>query len=350
MSTIQTIKAQISELIKDANAAMGTDFADLTTAVDALIAGYGTGGGEVCSHENTTMEYVSSETGSHTAKTVCTDCGEVISEVPEACADETGDGLCDRCGAAVDAGGESGGEEGSCSHSTKSVNFSKNEDGTHTVTTKCKLCEEVLSVENNACMLGAPTITSNGDGTHTTTEICSACYWEKKTTADCTDEDGDGKCDVCGASVESDDYAGEDYTETLTGVQRVIFKVLSGALGCVSDTATDNNVAVGKSINASYGISGKAVTAIPIPEKATKITITFGDSLTEEAEILVIEGEIGAVVSLDSSEMKVIDSTTRQRSMDITAGKYDYVVFNAYGRYSATTAATVGKNATVRFD
>ena len=124
----------------------------------------------------------------------------------------------------------------------------------------------------------------------------------------------------------------------------------SGVLVCASDTASGSNVAVGKSINASYGVSGKAVTAIPIPEKATKITITFGDNVATMAEILVIQGPVDNVTQSDTSELSELNEQ-RQVSLDIVAGTFDYVVFNAYGSsYSQTNASAAGTASTVRFD
>jgi len=101
---------------------------------------------------------------------------------------------------------------------------------------------------------------------------------------------------------------------------------------------------------ASYGISGKAVTVIPIPEKATKITITFGDNVATMAEILVIQGSVDNVTQSDTSDLTELNEQ-RQVSLDIVAGTFDYVVFNAYGSsYSQTNASAAGTASTVRFD
>jgi len=100
MSSPESVLAQIDDLIGMAEDATGQSFDNLTDAVAELCEGYGTGSGDVgeeepCSHETTTVQYISAGNGQHTVKTVCSACDEVVSEMAEACADETGDGLCD---------------------------------------------------------------------------------------------------------------------------------------------------------------------------------------------------------------------------------------------------------------
>ena len=102
MSTAESVMNQIGKLISDAEGATGKHYDTLSEAVEDLILGYGTGGGdsggeEVCGHVTTTTEYISNDDGSHTVKTVCAGCGEVMPSKTESCPDEDNDGLCDVC-------------------------------------------------------------------------------------------------------------------------------------------------------------------------------------------------------------------------------------------------------------
>lgn len=75
---------------------------------------------EVCTHENTKIEYISKEDayvgyrGSHTKKTVCTTCGEVLGE-----------------------------SSGGCFPDASKVAYTDNGDGTHTNTYVCRECGQI---------------------------------------------------------------------------------------------------------------------------------------------------------------------------------------------------------------
>ena len=61
MVTAESVKAKLQGLIATANAATGNADADLTTAVNALAAGFGQGGGTTVPHVLDVTEYVHSE-------------------------------------------------------------------------------------------------------------------------------------------------------------------------------------------------------------------------------------------------------------------------------------------------
>ena len=61
MVTADSVKAKLQELIDAANSATGNADADLTTAVNALVAGFGQGGGTTVPHVLDVTEYVQSE-------------------------------------------------------------------------------------------------------------------------------------------------------------------------------------------------------------------------------------------------------------------------------------------------
>ena len=115
-----------------------------------------------CDHQNTEKNYAHVE-GTQTHKVTCT-CGAVVAEA-EPCVDSENDGnlTCDNCGYNV-----------GCAHENKTP-------------------FEHAQVE--------------GTETHKTTTTCdnADCDWlETSEAEDCTDDDSNGKCDVCGGEVEGD--------------------------------------------------------------------------------------------------------------------------------------------------
>lgn len=351
MSSPESVLAQIDELIGMAEDATGQSFDNLTDAVAQLCEGYGTGSGDVseeesCSHETTTVQYISAGNSQHTVKTVCSVCGEVVSEMAEACADETGGGLCDVCGAAVDTGGEE-----VCSHVNTTEETISNGNGSHTVKVTCTDCGTVISGTSVKCSpgVGNPTITSNGDGTHTSVTKCSGCEGIiSEVIEPCEDTDGDGLCDVCGAAIDTgEEWNGEDYTGNLNGVHRSKFMVSGGKLVCQGATTTDYAVAAAGGTTSDEQTSGKSVLPIAIPEKASTITITFGDSGTTEVSILVFAGTVDAVTAQDTLNEEIVKD--EPFSMDITPGMYQWVVFNAVGDYTGIYV-NIATKVTVRFD
>ena len=294
-----------------------------------------------CDHSISDAIVSSIGDGTHVKQLKCITCGEILSTTIEECTDTDGDGKCGICGA------EFGHDEEICSHSSTQMSYKSNQDGTHVRTQSCLLCGEQLSTEIVSCTKGTPTYISNGDGTHTVVTECKMCSYDfPSETVNCTDADGDEQCDVCGAKM----YEGEYYTEKLGSLSKRKFFIVDDYLVCGGDTASLSNVAVGKSLTSSTGVSNTTITVVPIPDKATKIAITFGDSYTTQAEIVVFKGDIDNITDSLTSGMNIL--VDKQCSLDIMAGKYDYVIFNAYcpSISSKTQETQVGNKATVRFD
>ena len=211
MSTLDTVKAQLTDLRDRARAKIGSSTASLTQAVEVLIGGYGTGGGV----RQTVYEPLGNET--HKVIVKCGDCGGVISQTTEACTDDDADHLCDICGGVV-----------ACKHEHTEVYYvasETNPGGTHLVKTACGDCGLVISTtteecdksgENGGCSKCGAIVEhcyhfnqetvyeSNGDGTHIAKSICSNCgYIHKENLASvCSDDDTDGLCDKCGAQMD----------------------------------------------------------------------------------------------------------------------------------------------------
>lgn len=113
-----------------------------------------------CEHEHTTNTYARIEgTKTHTITKTCDDCGEQIGQKTADCADKDADSVCDKCGGAL---------TNECDHANATTAYAQVEGTeTHTVTTTCGDCGEVITGEAVAC----------------------------------TDINQDGKCDVCKGAV-----------------------------------------------------------------------------------------------------------------------------------------------------
>ncbi|MBR5570601.1 MAG: hypothetical protein IKW10_06890 [Oscillospiraceae bacterium] len=96
---------------------------------------------EICKHETTTTTYAQIEgTETHTITVTC-ECGEVMSQTTEACADTDKNYLCDVCGGAVP-----------CKHENTTTTYAQIEGTeTHTITVTCE-CGEQMSQTTEACV------------------------------------------------------------------------------------------------------------------------------------------------------------------------------------------------------
>lgn len=413
MSTPETVLAQIRDLIDKANAATGRVDTNLTAAVEALIAGYGKGGG--CSHET-----ICSANGddTHTVTVKCGSCGKILSEKTETCTDDNSDGLCDICGGDM-----------ICPHTQTQISYSANGDETHTVTETCTQCGSVVSQSVAACQdedndlkcdicggsvacqhssitieisaggdgahveqdkcnicgeyIGMPIVatcqdsdgdglcdkcgcaicshenrstgyTPGGDGTHVTKTICAACKAViSQVTEDCTDTNGDGLCDVCGEQMEqqTDDAVYSYAVGELNGLYGYYMTVNgSNKLECTKSTSYGVHVAVG-ALNGSGEtlVSNQSIQAVPIPAKASKLTITVGNTNTSKVKAVFISGEpsqVGGYAVIESTA--VADQVC---SLEFAAGAWDYVVFNFAGSWSSQiTAPYAGTKASMIFE
>ena len=343
MSTPESVLAQIDDLIGMAEETTGQSFDNLTDAVEELCEGYGTGSGDVgeeepCGHGTTTLQYVSGGNGQHTVKTVCSVCGQVVSEGAEACADETGDGLCDMCGAAVDTG-----DEEVCSHVNTTEETISNGNGSHTVKVTCTDCGVVVSERNEKCSpFEGAKVTSNGDGTHTSVRKCGDCKGTiSEVIEPCEDADGDGLCDVCGAAIDTgEEWTGEDYAGELNSVERCCFYFTGEnptKLACMDGQgSTEYALAAAGGTTSDEKISGKAVLPIAIPPKASSITITSTDGNMTEVEIVVFAGTKDSVTNSYYETKESNDSA--EFSLVVEPGAYQFVVFNVIGNYNAWTS------------
>ncbi|MBP3634687.1 MAG: hypothetical protein J6J43_08965 [Oscillospiraceae bacterium] len=162
-----------------------------------------------CPHHTNWWQTTAQSNGNetHTITRVCSNCGEVV-ETGETwpCYDGDNDGMCEDCGYVF-----------WCSHPeekltrTMTVSFRK-----HTINTSCSCGEYSSTVTedctdedgNDYCDIcggylvcdhsnGTISITCNEDGTHTTQWACGDCGESGSDTGECYDDDNDGSCDIC---------------------------------------------------------------------------------------------------------------------------------------------------------
>lgn len=119
---------------------------------------------DLCTHARTEELYRANNDGTHQVKTVCSaeDCGELLDENIENCADGNDDGDCDKCGADVEV-------PDACPHEETEEILVPNNNGTHSLKTVCKATDCGVTVS--------------------------------QTKADCVDADENGICDVCLAAM-----------------------------------------------------------------------------------------------------------------------------------------------------
>ena len=115
-----------------------------------------------CQHTSTTTHYDPANDGMHTVTVLC-ECGEVVGEDLKLCVDVDHDNECDLCGAEIPDDAKL------CTHPETTQQIVPAEEGKHVVLTVC----------------------TNSDCGAVTDEV----------SADCADEDGDDKCDLCGAAM-----------------------------------------------------------------------------------------------------------------------------------------------------
>lgn len=358
MSTPESVKAQLQELIGMANECTGRDDTDLTTAVQALITGYGStesGGGETeCLHSSTEQQITAAGDGTHIVRNICRDCGAVTAEETAVCADADGDGLCDGCGAQMTGGGEP-----ECEHSNTSVQTTDNGDGTHSVKHICQDCGEVTSEYSEACedhgadgvcdICGAQVdsggasgcehsnldtqITIGGDGTHTVVQMCKDCgeqvFYNQN--EKCFDDDGDGLCDICKEEIGTVwSYA----AGTLEGIKS--YKLTVGTDSGIKMQSASEGVAVG----AANGKDGEMIDsamsvkiyAIHIPKTATSLALTLNDSYVTGVSLLFFKGTASLTTN---SEVVVGTIEDGQVCESFDAGTWDYVGFNFTRDYTS---------------
>ncbi|MBP3632967.1 MAG: hypothetical protein J6J43_00140 [Oscillospiraceae bacterium] len=166
----------------------------------------------VCAETELITKLVSNGNVTHTTTVSC-ECGRVISEVTEDCADDAGTTsvVCGVCNGSLE-----------CKHPNTTASYEAVGEQKHTVTKTCDDCEAVVSVEEADCVnengdlecdlctgelpcehaLTTPSYAENGNQTHTVTNTCDECEEIVSTeTVGCADEDGDYYCDACGGQV-----------------------------------------------------------------------------------------------------------------------------------------------------
>lgn len=145
-----------------------------------------------CQHTETETKYESLKDGTHLRKVACVSCGQPVDEDVENC-----------------------------------VDFDENDE--------CDICHEEMSDEEPPCEHTdtTETIIPGTDGKHVRKTVCNAadCKVEVEKTEDCADEDGDKKCDVCGAEIQEKPVVyiscAQDGYETTPGSKDMTF-VLHG--------------------------------------------------------------------------------------------------------------------------
>ena len=289
-----------------------------------------------CEHWDSNYSYEDNGNGTHKKTTTCALCGEVMSEINEDCTDADGDGLCDRCGAAV---------ETVCTHTSIETTWTPTGKETHITKVACRTCGEIISETTESCIdtdgngkcdvcggdvvckhvVKSTTRTNNGNGTHTETTTCQYCgEILSENIVACTDEHGDGKCDLCGAEIPVDTTVWSYAAGELSGKQEYRIKVgTANALvwesrsGYVGVGATDGETAAEMPTFVVY--------AVPIPPLATRFTLTLEDSKVTKVTALMFKGTVSGVS--DSSELTGT-LTNGVFSKTFEAGAWDYVLFN----------------------
>lgn len=211
MSSVASLKAQMQKLIDAANAKTGEADTTLTAAVYRLISGYATE--TICRHENTHEENHEDCGFNHSFDWYCTDCGALLGHEFGDHVDEDYDCKCDLCGSNMhnmvveytSTGSGSHYEIGVCSKcgatdGTAGAVKCEDKDGDG----KCDKCG--ADVETVCEHLDVDfSYIDNGNGTHKKTATCILCgefMYEKN--EDCTDTDNNGKCDKCGGALETE--------------------------------------------------------------------------------------------------------------------------------------------------
>ena len=208
----------------------------------------------VCEHENTETVYSPNNNGSHKVKVICAadNCGKLLDENVENCADGNGDGDCDKCYADVEV-------EDACPHENTTTTYEAKNNGTHMVKVVCNDPECGVTVSETA--------------------------------ADCADDDENGVCDVCQAAmVEKEEQKAfitcpQDGTETTASS-----KAMSFSLGGVD---TDQ-------VTWSFTVSGSAdaeLTSIEQNGKSATVTVrsSTGQGLAKvTATAKWADGEVSA--------------------------------------------------------
>ena len=125
-------------------------------------------GEATCQHTETETSYAVAAPGVHWVVTTCTACGEkAAADVHEDCRDENSDGDCDKCGEAIPV-------KEDCRHNEVRATYRPAGEGKHFKDLRCA---------------------AEGCGHEIQTGIEEAC----------TDEDGDGKCELCYVAEEEEE-------------------------------------------------------------------------------------------------------------------------------------------------
>ncbi|MBP3633194.1 MAG: hypothetical protein J6J43_01315, partial [Oscillospiraceae bacterium] len=164
-----------------------------------------------------------------------------------ACEDADKDGVCDTCGDGY-----------SCSHENAETTTVTNDDETHTTTTVCGECGTTVSSvtedctdedANLACDVCGGTLIckhettiegyiGNGNGTHEVTTTCDVCGETTSVVADCADEDEDGYCDLCEDELEAACDHAETTSETVYNGDKTHTTTVTCVCGEVVSTVT----------------------------------------------------------------------------------------------------------------
>lgn len=380
MSSPEKVLNQVQDLINRSNARTGRIDTDLTTAVDALIAGYS----KECTHANSYEGNYrnNDDDNGHSFNTICRDCGEILATHEENHVDDNGDGICDLCGGCIHEHETVYISNGNGTHIRRTyctkcgyVDYEEvvacteddpiitdNGNGTHTIVFKCNRCGGTMETVTEACedtdgdgkcdvcgsnvgcshSSASGTVVVNGDGTHTTKMVCASCQQIlSQTTTACSDANGDGKCDVCGNDMPTGEPVGKTFYDKgeLSGRSGYMFSAKNGELAA---TSYNSCVAVGAKQS-----SGRNPLGIPIPKGATKLTLTFDDGGTNHVDFLFIDGTPEQVTGYNEDyDADVVDGVC---TFEGTGA--DYVVFNCYGSWdSSIQKSNVGKLATLLFE
>lgn len=179
------------------------------------------GGIVPCDHSSTYLSYSPEPYGQHWVDEVCNYCSESVGNgYTEGCVNYDGDSVCDHCGQTL---------EELCEHVSTEDVYESLGNRTHLHKVICTACEEVVSSDSsswncydynsdNKCDLckgsmtvdvvncqhpvKRPVASSLGDEKHYVGNVCMTCGQTVSSvgTFPCVDNDGDGKCDDCGAA------------------------------------------------------------------------------------------------------------------------------------------------------
>ena len=162
-----------------------------------------------CAHTRYQFGYYPMGGGIHSASTKCADCGMTIEEQMTICVDADQNYCCDYCG------------DSTCTHKNLNSTYIPIENNRHSVSSVCAQCGKNMGTDTGRCVdldgdglcqfckrnlcphtELTETYAPLEEGTHQKTVTCVCAEQMEQTTEDCADSDADGLCDSCGAAVE----------------------------------------------------------------------------------------------------------------------------------------------------